>query len=251
MANTYNMSFSDLPEGTHTISAEESCLAVLIDGRCCTGQYHCASLAALLPKGAELQLRAENGCTVYSISYVQESFGPGRIAILPDCPEAFAAYFRSVHGLLDANPSAGLLFEQTVSLLLQWMELLLSQNEARSALPSYRTLAEKARKIILDEYAADLTLECVAERLFVNTCYLSTIFRRHTGTTFRNYLRTVRLQHAQKLVLQSNMQITDIALQVGFNSSAYLIRSFREEFGSTPMAMRQQSQSERTKEEGR
>lgn len=106
-----------------------------------------------------------------------------------------------------------------------------------------RQLVEQAQQIICREYAGELTLQAVAGELFVNPCYLSTIFRQMTGCTFRSYLKTIRLQHAKQLLTQTNYLITDIAMQTGFNSAAYLISSFRQAFGITPSAYRSQQRT--------
>lgn len=242
MIKPNNLSVYTYSPGEHLLCAQECGIIALIAGAISVESGKSRISVVLLPQGAQVSLTVQESCEVFELPWDNQP--PSETVVLPDCPDHFAQFFRSAHALLSGGSVPGLLSDQTVSLVLQWLEHLLPKKETSPVLSNYRLLAENARKIIHEEYAADLTLESVADRLYVNTCYLSTIFHRHTGTTFRSYLRSVRLEQARKLVVQTNMQITDIAIQVGFNSSAYLIRSFREAYHTTPMALRQQKHSE-------
>ena len=157
--------------------------------------------------------------------------------LLPDAQDAFMAYILAAYHLLESGTAWEGLTRQTVQNLLSWFarQPLFTEGER----PSHATqLVEQAKQIIREEYASDLTLQQIAQRLYVNPCYLSTVFHAQTGETFRDYLKTVRLQHARRHLLESNRQITDIAMLSGFNSTAYLIRSFREKYGLTPSVFR-------------
>lgn len=131
--------------------------------------------------------------------------------------------------------------ETGLSALLFWFSHFLALNRGDEASHA-RRLVDQAKDIIHSEYISDLSLQSVASRLFVSPCYLSTVFHQTTGTTFRVYLRDVRLEHTCRLLTQTNSMITDIAMQTGFNSTAYLISSFRKVYGITPNAYRARQQ---------
>lgn len=48
------------------------------------------------------------------------------------------------------------------------------------------------------------------------------------------FLRTIRLKYAAKLLLQKNFNITQIALEVGFGSPSHFTKAFKQFFGCTP-----------------
>lgn len=131
--------------------------------------------------------------------------------------------------------------ETGLSSLLFWFSHFLALSRGDNASHALR-LANQARDIIRSDYMSDLSLQSVASRLFVSPCYLSTVFHQAIGTTFRAYLRDVRLEHTCRLLTQTNSMITDIAMQTGFNSTAYLISSFRKVYGITPNAYRTRQQ---------
>ena len=59
------------------------------------------------------------------------------------------------------------------------------------------------------------------------------------GTTPTEHIVRRRLERARTLLKEDqSLSITDIALQVGFNSSNYFSRLFRQRFGQNPRSMR-------------
>lgn len=158
--------------------------------------------------------------------------------LVPDPPGVYLDYVSAARSLLSEyqDDTAA---HQTLTSLLGWLSLLVPKPAPVEQAGTHpRQLVEQAKDIIHREYATDLTLQAVAAALFVNPCYLSTVFHQVTGTTFRSYLKDVRLQHTCKLLTQTNHLITDIAMQTGFNSTAYLISTFRKVYGITPSAYR-------------
>jgi AraC-like DNA-binding protein len=52
------------------------------------------------------------------------------------------------------------------------------------------------------------------------------------------YLKSIRLQNAKKMLRSNELNITQVAQLCGFNSSSYFTKSFREVFGETPKEFR-------------
>ncbi|GHU87307.1 AraC family transcriptional regulator [Spirochaetia bacterium] len=63
-------------------------------------------------------------------------------------------------------------------------------------------------------------------------------FKKKTGMTFVEYLNSVRINNAKKLLQQSKMYVDDIAYECGFNSISFFNRKFKEQSGVTPMDYR-------------
>ncbi|MEQ1747646.1 MAG: helix-turn-helix transcriptional regulator, partial [Saprospiraceae bacterium] len=55
-----------------------------------------------------------------------------------------------------------------------------------------------------------------------------------TGLSFNIYLRSLRLRRAQELLKNPDMNVSEVAYEVGFNDPRYFIRVFSEEFGVPP-----------------
>ncbi len=82
------------------------------------------------------------------------------------------------------------------------------------------------------------TLAQVASIAGLNKNYFSGLFHETTGKTYKEYLNSLKLEHAKKLVLTSNIPVTQICFASGFNSLTNFLRVFKEAYNISPTAMR-------------
>lgn len=102
--------------------------------------------------------------------------------------------------------------------------------------------SEPIRQILVTidaSLTADLSLKRFAEELFLNTSYLSSLFKKEVGMTLTDYVNHCRLTYAKKLLKSTTLSIQDIALQSGFSDIHYFTRLFRRENHVTPREWRQ------------
>ncbi len=103
-----------------------------------------------------------------------------------------------------------------------------------------QALARKAMSYIHEHYNEEsLSLEGVADRIGVCKEYLARSFREETGVTLVTYLNRYRIERAKALLRENQMRVVDVALEVGFSSSAYFSRVFKQEVGQSPQEYRQ------------
>lgn len=102
---------------------------------------------------------------------------------------------------------------------------------------------DKTLKIIHNEFYRELTLEELAERVFLSPNYLSILFKKEMKIGLNKYLNTFRLEKACTLLLNSNMKVIDIAKYIGFDNPSYFNRIFKNTFGVTPSAYREEKVS--------
>ena len=91
-----------------------------------------------------------------------------------------------------------------------------------------------------EHYGEDLTARKCAERCFMSYSYFSRIFQKVTGKSFRAYLNTLRVEHAERELVSTKKPVTRIAADCGFNNVAYFISVFRRQKGVTPLAFRKE-----------
>ena len=103
--------------------------------------------------------------------------------------------------------------------------------------PGDSRLMQTALAYIGTHYAY-LSERDVAQACGISTVAVSRLFARTVKRSFPDYVRSVRLREAERLLLTTDLSVTDIALQVGFSTSAYFIAKFREEHGVTPYRFR-------------
>lgn len=85
---------------------------------------------------------------------------------------------------------------------------------------------------------APLSLTALAERFSYNPKYLSRIFHRNTGKTFKKYLNERRLEMAKRLLLSESGSVKYIARAVGFEDEYYFMRVFKNATGMSPKNFR-------------
>lgn len=90
------------------------------------------------------------------------------------------------------------------------------------------------------EHYADLTETDVANACGVSAAYFSRVFKRTMKVPFSSYLAGVRLREARRLLLLTDLSVTDIAQEVGFSTASYFISIFRKEYRLTPHQYRRE-----------
>ena len=89
-------------------------------------------------------------------------------------------------------------------------------------------------------YRRDISLKQLAALYFVNEKYLGQVFLKETGETVRQFVNRIRLQHAARLLQETQDPILQIALDCGFQNVPYFNRQFAARYQMTPTAYRQQ-----------
>ncbi|MDR2477430.1 MAG: AraC family transcriptional regulator [Treponema sp.] len=84
----------------------------------------------------------------------------------------------------------------------------------------------------------NLSVEMAAKEARLNKFYFSRLMKEQTGQTFSEYLSHMRLHRAEQYLVESDMPVTDIAYNCGFNSIATFNRLFKTYTGTSPSAYR-------------
>lgn len=87
-------------------------------------------------------------------------------------------------------------------------------------------------------FRSNISIHEVAQANFMTSNYLSRYFQRTLGTTFTDYLSSVRLGSAYSELISSQKTITQIALDNGFRSTNAFIKCFKAQYDETPGKLR-------------
>src|SRR5688572_21897401 len=88
------------------------------------------------------------------------------------------------------------------------------------------------------------TLKDLSFRLRISQRHLGRLFKRHTGITFHEYLRSSRLRKARSLLLDNGPSVKEIAARIGYRAASNFCNDFRRAFGVSPRSFRSASQSQ-------
>lgn len=83
-------------------------------------------------------------------------------------------------------------------------------------------------------YMDDLSLENIADSIGFSKYHFSRLFKQYTNFTFCDYLSYRRIKAAEELLIQSDLSITEIAMQIGFSSISTFNRIFKQQKNCTP-----------------
>ena len=103
----------------------------------------------------------------------------------------------------------------------------------------YSTPIQKAIILIEGNLSSDLSLARLARELNVNSSYLSTLFKKETGSTVTDYITDRRISHAKHLLKSSRLQVQTVGQLCGFEDVHYFSKVFKRLAGYTPKQYRQ------------
>ena len=148
-------------------------------------------------------------------------------------PVKFSMGLRRVINTLDMYRSLDDLFEDVAKILAQ-----VAENAQNIQSIRIENRINKAIDYIKQNYNKDLTLEEVAVQADLNSSYFSSYFKKHTGTSFINYITELRIKKAKEMLKDESKKIGDIAEMLGFNDTRYFSKIFKKYVGVTPSEYR-------------
>lgn len=92
----------------------------------------------------------------------------------------------------------------------------------------------KALSYMNDNYDKNISLNDVAEHVYMTPVYFSTFFKKATGENFIKRMTSIRLERAKELLLNSNMTVNEICYKVGYNHIGNFLDKFKKKFNMTP-----------------
>lgn len=91
-----------------------------------------------------------------------------------------------------------------------------------------------AQSYILEHYREKITLGQVADALKLSQSYLSSIFKKHSGKNFSDYVSEVKVEKAKELIASHEYMMYEISDMLGFDTPYYFSTVFKKVTGRTP-----------------
>ena len=83
-----------------------------------------------------------------------------------------------------------------------------------------------------------VSLDTIAKDFGYSKTYICVLFKKHYNSTFSAKLNEIKILHAKKMLIDTNMSIADISYKLGFESIEYFHRLFKKTCGETPNSYR-------------
>ena len=97
---------------------------------------------------------------------------------------------------------------------------------------------EPVLKYLEENYTKQIRLDDLATICSLTKCYLCKLFKLATGQTIVEYINSLRLSLANRLLHSTSLPIAEVARQAGFDDNCYFSRRYRKEFGVSPNKIR-------------
>ncbi|MGL5507950.1 MAG: helix-turn-helix transcriptional regulator [Paraclostridium sp.] len=96
----------------------------------------------------------------------------------------------------------------------------------------------KAIEYVHTYYHSDISISSICSELDINKSYFCSLFKKCTGNTFSYFLNHFRVEKSKYLLKNTNLNLLDIAISVGFNNQNYYSMVFRKYTNQTPSEYR-------------
>lgn len=127
-------------------------------------------------------------------------------------------------------------YEELLSLLLRQLFILLSRQlqDGHKAADHIQSEIESAIRYFSNNYQTDIVIDQYAASIHRSTAWFIRNFKHYTGMTPMQYIISVRMTNAQRLLGTTEYNITEIASVVGYDNPLYFSRLFKKQIGLSP-----------------
>lgn len=142
----------------------------------------------------------------------------------------------------EAQPGSAVSLQARLAMLLLWCGRKLDRQELEQTpyeheSPAHKKISEVV-EFINECYQTPLSLESVAKAHYISPFHLSRMFKRLTAFSFVEYVNTVRVKEAQRLLRETDWTVTRIAEAVGYENIGHFGRVFKQLAKTNPLDYR-------------
>lgn len=99
-----------------------------------------------------------------------------------------------------------------------------------------------AIEYIQENYDKDLNMAMVSNYISMNYSLFSQVFKQYTGCNFVDYLKTLRINEAKRLLEETDLRVNEISQKVGYNRGKHFMKIFKSICGVSPSEYRKNIQ---------
>jgi two-component system response regulator YesN len=119
-----------------------------------------------------------------------------------------------------------------------YAESLLALAEEGSTIYDRRYEVREIERYVAEHLDEKVSLEQAADHVGLTPNYLGALFKRSTGTGFKQYVTRARMERAGRLLRETNLLVYEVAERVGIPSYRYFSRVFHDHYGRSPQEYR-------------
>lgn len=106
------------------------------------------------------------------------------------------------------------------------------------------TVFENIKIFLAFNYSEDITIKTLCDNFYISKSKLFNLFKNHSDTTPMDYLKDIRINEFKRLLVSTDMPISEISGLVGISDFNYMIKIFKRETGISPLRYRKMHQEQ-------
>ena len=110
-----------------------------------------------------------------------------------------------------------------------------AERESRRILPDS---VDGAIRYITEHLNENMSISEIADAVYLNPQYFMRLFKKETGKSVLEFITESRLNNAKNLLIKTNLPITEVALNVGYDNFSYFSKMFKRNTGVSPSEYR-------------
>lgn len=99
-------------------------------------------------------------------------------------------------------------------------------------------VVEQIHRYVEERIDGDLSLNRLAEHVYLTPFYLSRLYKQKTGHNISDYITRTRIETAKRLLGETPLKIHEIGMRIGYDSASYFTRFFKKTTSLTPQEYR-------------
>lgn len=166
--------------------------------------------------------------------------------------EKMRYYIRQIFNYYQTTEGQAVLLRRSISY--QMLYLLTSAFIVKKGMSHYDSMRgisdERMSEIlnyIMSHYQEQITLQELADKLYLSNAYLSKYIKRNFGLSFLKLVNNIRMEYAMGQLIYTDKSIIKIAMDNGFSNLAGFNRTFKEIYKQTPAEYREEMQKKAEK----
>ena len=101
---------------------------------------------------------------------------------------------------------------------------------------------QMAIRYIQENYDKDLNMAVVSNHISMNYSLFSYVFKQYTGSNFVNYLKSLRMKEAKRLLEETDLRVNEISQRIGYDNEKHFMKTFKSVCGVSPSEYRKNMQ---------
>ncbi len=198
-----------------------------------------------IPTGKEYTLNiderdSENGCT-YGINFLVFDENHKRLLLKNNGVFSNNKHLKKIFGEMSDLSDAGKRYYAKLQALFYEIIVALSVDKKKHDIKNYSAI-EKGIEYLEKDTTLSLNIADIAKMCNVSHNYFCKLFKAYSGITPEEYILKAKMEKAKTALKETQLSISEIAEQIGFQDSSYFCRIFKRKCGVSPLKYRKMTE---------